>query len=148
MVCGQRSDAPTIQLTVVGLLRSSLRFFQIGFVWLTMTLLVSNASAQMTPASSAGCAAANNGDFDFSTGAGSGLVSSSFSDEFFSADVLTFTLIGDGLDSALAEDITDGVDILTALSAANVDYSIPSDGTREFNLELDTNDFGAELTVT
>ncbi len=113
-----------------------------------VTTIFSNASAQMSVPSSVGCTAANNGDFDFALGAGSGNTTSPFSSEFFQGDVLTFSLISTDVDVGVAEDVTDGVTILDDNSTATADYIIPASGTRDFNLELETSDFDGDITVT
>lgn len=112
---------------------------------------VGEAAAQASSPST-GCTAANAGDFDFSLPTGVALTSSPFTADFTAGEILTFALSagGGGVNMATAEDTTDSVTILNTSVEASTDYSVPSSGSRDFNLEMDTvaGDFSATLSVS
>ena len=106
--------------------------------------------AQDEASLSVGCAAANAGDFNLASTAGSSLVSSPFSSTFAAGETLTFTLAagGGGVARGFAEDATAAVKILDAIMETSASYTIPAGGARSFNLELDADDFDASISVS
>ncbi|NOX82230.1 MAG: autotransporter domain-containing protein [Alphaproteobacteria bacterium] len=115
-------------------------------------LLGAQQAAAQATSPSAGCTAANAGDYDFSLPTGVALTSSPFTADFTAGEVLTFALSagGGGVNSATADDTTDSIAILNTSVEASTDYSIPASGSRDFNLEMDTvaGDFFATLSVS
>lgn len=111
---------------------------------------VQNAQAQSAASPSAGCTAANAGDFDLSSLSGSSPVANPFSASFAASEELTFTLDanGGGVAVGLAEDTTAAVEILNSISETSANYTIPADGSRSFNIELDADDFDASISVS
>jgi Autotransporter beta-domain len=115
-------------------------------------LLGAQQAAAQATSPSAGCTAANAGDYDFSLPTGVALTSSPFTADYTAGEILTFALSagGGGVNTATAEDTTDSVTILSTSVEASTDYSVPNSGSRDFNLEMDTvaGDFAATLSVS